>query len=145
MALVLAAAVGWARDPTPGTEQSNSLINLLRELQGQVRDLNSTLQETRAEAARSRAESLELRLELQQTREQLASMERDLRELRTRPATSAVAPVPAPNFGAAAGSSGDQEGKRLANLEQGQELLSAKIDEQDQTKLETVRCADVSC
>lgn len=129
MVLLLGACVGRGQEPAPGAAkaQASALLEALGELQTQVRGLQSTLNEVRAQATRSREEVVGLRQELQEARAQLASLERDLRGGRAQPTIPATA----------AATSQEPTGERLAKVEEEQQLLSAKIDEQHQTKVES--------
>lgn len=114
----------------------------LGELQAVVRELHSALIEMRAEMVRSRAEAGELRQELQTTRERLASVDRDLEMLRTRPAALVAAegsraPESRPGTAITAETVPASTEERLARLQEDQQLLSGKIDEQYQTKVES--------
>ncbi len=90
----------------------------------------------RAEMAHSRAEAIQLRQELQATRERLASMDRQLEESRSRGA-AAVAPERAPAQNSAAPATKEPGEEPLAKLREDQQLLSEKVNEQYQTKVES--------
>jgi hypothetical protein len=99
----------------------DSVQDSLRELQTQVTELKSLVVEMREEVARSRAETTELRHELE-ARERAPSAG-------TLPATGpTAAPQPA---------AGQTVAERVAKLEEDQQLLSAKVDDQYQTKIES--------
>ncbi len=139
MLLVLSAVLGYAQERAPGEvkAQASSLLETLRELQAQVRELNTTLLAMRDEEARSRAEIQGLRHELQEAKTHLGSVERDLGALRAQPTTPTAPPAESQNLGAPEGAAGSQPGERLGKLEEDQQLLSARIDEQYQTKIES--------
>lgn len=138
----------------------------VRELQDQLRMLNSTVREMRDEVKRSRAEVIELRRDLESTREQLVSFKRQLGPgnvptpdpepgaLIPTSATRnvAVSAYTAPGQRAGAADTSGTEGlappsasdnatanadDRLSKLEEDQRLLEAKVNEQNQTKVES--------
>ncbi len=122
---------GWAQDsaPPPAPE---SMATAIQELQTQVRELRSVVTEMRSEAAQYRAETAALRQELEATRSQLA------------PGNS-----PAPNWPADSSTTTAKSASqvpdappnvtegRIASLEESSQLLTDKIDEQYQTKVES--------
>jgi hypothetical protein len=98
--------------------ENDSLRNMLQDLQSQIRDLRASVQELRAESNRYRAETLELRHQLVWALAVAGS---------PRPAgTEAAQASPVP--------SADQ---RLNKVEEDVQLLSGKVDEQYQTKVES--------
>jgi hypothetical protein len=100
-------------------------------LQTQVRDLREVVSELKAEAAAYRAESADLRRELQTTRSEMAA--------------SGILPAPAvgaeetaaPKAAAASAEPQQAPQRRVAALEDSIQLLSDKVDEQYQTKIES--------
>ena len=116
---------------TPVSAQQESLQDSIRDLQAQVRELRSAINEMKVESARYREETTELRRELE----------------RTRAISSAASAVPAslPSASQSAvdagseSSSRDQQSvsQRVARLEEDQQLLSSKVDDQYQTKVES--------
>ncbi|MBZ5514387.1 MAG: hypothetical protein LAN62_06020 [Acidobacteriia bacterium] len=111
---------------------------LPEELASQIRQLQAALAETRAEMARAREESAELRREVSATREQLALLSQKLTE---RPAAlqaeNAPAAGPDEGGGGSQQSSNQDVAQRLGHVEEEQQLLGAKINEQYQTKVES--------
>jgi regulator of replication initiation timing len=109
-----------AQDPPPNAPaQPDSLNDALRELREQVRDLQNAVAEMRSEAARYHAESAELQKELAATRAQLAAQ--TFPSAAPREQASAT-----PTMGGSAPSSAEDF-----------QLLSAKVDDQYQTKVES--------
>jgi hypothetical protein len=104
----------------------SSIDDSLHQLEGQVSELKSLVVEMREEVARSRAETAELRHELEVTRAQAAAQGGS-------PGTVAT------NEPSAAPAAKGQEtvAQRLAKLEEDQQLLGAKVDDQYQTKIES--------
>ncbi len=138
--LLLTAATGIGQSPVqePAAGPTHAPLVSLREVEAQVRELTSAMLEMRGELARLRAETRALRQELQEVKDPVPSLQADPKESRNQPGTpSAVVstcdqdsspPVSAPEA---------QVEGHLAKLEEDQQLLSAKIDEQDQTKVES--------
>jgi hypothetical protein len=102
----------------------------VRDLQDQIRELQTAVAEMRAEAAQSRSEQQQLRAELAATRAELAQG-RDL--VASAPAAVNNEAAPAPVESASPAS----EQSRIARLEEQYELLSGKVDDQFQTKVES--------
>jgi len=137
--LALAPECIWAqndRSNAPASEGA-SVADAIRQLQLQVQQLQTSMQEMKEETGRYRAETLELRHELQTAREKLAS-------LKISPSAVAfTAPGPAPTQDAeksqSESSSSDSKmiDQRITRLEEDQQLLSGKVDEQYQTKVES--------
>src|SRR5579859_2735547 len=121
----------WSQAPGPDTtsQQNTALQDSVIELQKQVRELQAAVQEIHAEAAQYRAEVVALQKELETTQTQLVS--------KTGP------PLPAQaqgeNPGAASGNTDNTQTpeQRLAKVEEEQQLLSEKVDDQYQTKVES--------
>jgi regulator of replication initiation timing len=87
-----------------------TLQDSIQSLQKQTSELKAMLEEMKAEMVRSHTETMALRQELEATREQLAAV------------------VPVPQAG---------ESPAVQRLEEDQQLLSAKVDDQYQTKVES--------
>jgi len=118
----LAASAGKAQAQSAGDHEQpapqSSVGDSLRDLETQVAELKSMVVEMRDEVARSRAETSELRRELEAAR----------------------VPTPAPGVSesqATAPTEPPAVAQRLAKLEEDQQLLSAKVDDQYQTKMES--------
>ena len=104
--------------------------NTIQDLQDQMREIKSLLAEMRVEMLRSRSESLELRQELEATRRQLAAA-----GLPAKDASSVAERVTSPGSAPAHSSQGSEQS--LAKPEEEQQLLSAKLEELHQTKVES--------
>ncbi len=120
-AFLLAGCVSvWAQTAnTPAAQPTDAMTAAVRELQEEVRELRTAVVELRLEAGQYRAETEQLRKELQAT---LGSGE-----------TAASA------AGASASSAPAQPGpleERVAYLEESSQLLSSKLDDQYQAKVE---------
>jgi regulator of replication initiation timing len=108
------------------SDSQASVSESLRELQAQVAELKTLIVQMRDEAAQSRAETEELRRELQATREPAAKARGSVEVAPATQAATATEPV------------GQQTiAQHVAKLEEDQQLLAAKIDEQYQTKVES--------
>ena len=129
--LVVASSAGWAQQPG-ATAPSDSLADLVHDLQAQVTRLQTSVDQMRTEAAESRAESAELRRELEATRSQLA-------EYAASPTRSASSSAEVASEQAATRSARDSSslGGRVNSLEEATQLLGDKINEQYQTKIES--------
>lgn len=106
---LLAAGMVFMATSFPGFAQE-TLQDSIQSLQKQTSELKAMLEEMKAEMVRSRTETMALRQELEATRDQLAAAV-------TRPQTD--------------------ESAAVQKLEEDQQLLSAKVDEQYQTKVES--------
>lgn len=136
--LLAAASYRAAPAQGAGATEAPPLADSLRDLKAQLQELTSALVVMRAEIARSSAETRELRQELQQTRERLSSLGRKLGEGRSLETTTVAAQTAsAAGSGAAAPRAEHAGDERLAKLQEDQQLLSGKIDEQYQTKVES--------
>jgi hypothetical protein len=118
--------------PQATAPEAGLLRDTLRSLEAQVHELNTTLLEMHTQVVRSRQEARELRQELEQARQQLASFKREVAESRGHPGTAVTG---APE--AEAGERTPSLGERVASLEEGQQLLNAKVEDQYQTKVES--------
>ena len=105
--------------PSQAAAQHDSLNDALRELREQVRELQSAVAEMRSEAARYHAESVELQKELAATRAQLSAQPGMVVVERETPGVLPAA--------------GDTSTPSAEDVQ----LLSAKVDDQYQTKVES--------
>ena len=131
----------WAQNapvPAAGTPDA-AMADAITQLQQQVRELREAVAEVRSEAAQYRAETEQLRLELNATRNQLA-----LSAPPPAPPSSAAVgemPVPAvnPDTGVLTSTSKPPSSieARVAALEESSQLLSGKVDDQYQTKVDS--------
>ena len=108
--------------PSNPSAQSDATAAAVRDLQEQVQQLRDAVSEIRSEAAQYRAETAELRRELEQSRNQAT--------VATAPAVAAPATEPVSSQTASLDN-------RVAALEDSTHLLSAKVDDQYQTKVES--------
>lgn len=117
---------------SPAESSAGSLNDSVRELRQQIRELQAAVTEIRSEAQRYRAETTELRRELEVVRTASGT---------PGPAGAEVATA-AGGYGTATGAPRaeireDQKVERSASLEEEYQLLSGKVDEQYQTKVES--------
>ena len=110
MALLLAASA-TAQDTKPAAAANDNVAESLTELQSQVYELKEMVQQLKQETTASRAEITRLRQELESERAPQAG---------SAASTSEEAPVDV----------------RVGHLEEEQQMLSAKVDTQYQTKVE---------
>lgn len=129
--LVLVFAATASLGQTPGSPPPQSLQDSIRDLQEQVRELRSAINEMKAESARYRQETTELRRELEQNRAQSVAAN-------AMPASVPAAPQSAVDAESDS-SSRDQQSlsQRVTRLEEDQQLLTGKVDDQYQTKIES--------
>jgi hypothetical protein len=111
----------------------------VRELAGQVHELRVMIEQLRAENAQSRAEMQELREELQDTRKLLAPVAAAMNHVVSPGAASSANASPTTSGGAPAANETATAsiGDRVQKLEESTQLLTSKVDEQYQTKVES--------
>jgi hypothetical protein len=123
--LFLAGSVnGWTQAATtsaaqPSAQPANAMTDAVRQLQDEVRELRTAVGELRSEAGQYRAETEALRKELQAA----------------RGTASEVAPEN-PAGGVSALAQTDALAERVSSLEESSQLLTSKLDDQYQTKVE---------
>jgi hypothetical protein len=121
--LLFAGSVnGWAQAAsTPAAQPEDAMTEAVRQLQDEVRELRNAVGELRSEAGQYRAETEQLRKELQTAHG-------------TVPEAAAVNPGDASGVTAPAQTASGAE--RVSALEESSQLLSSKLDDQYQTKVE---------
>lgn len=125
-ALALMAALtasAWAQNvqPAPAPDQQ-TMLDAMRDLQSEIQELRDQLQQLRQDAARSHADAEDLRRQLEATRAQLSQLS---------------APSPQSATAEAAPSPGQPPADAMARLHQDVQLLSEKVGQQYQTKVES--------
>ena len=115
--LLLSGSVnGWTQTATsPAAQTTDAMTDAVRELQAEVRELRTAVVELRSEAGQYRAETEQLRKELQATRSAVPEA------AAATPSEAAPAPLE----------------ERVSSLEESSQLLSSKLDDQYQTKVES--------
>jgi len=146
-AFILFSTCSLAQESAPAAQPGDAP---LRDLASQVQVLRAVIEQMRTENAQSRAEMRELRQELQNTRQLLAPLAANRGE--ALPGPTATTPTESTPYGANPASSASSTsstpigsspapateiGNRLQRLEESTQLLSSKVDEQYQTKVET--------
>jgi regulator of replication initiation timing len=132
--LLLWTGVGLAQETAHPQETASdtSLSDSVRELRQQIRELQAAVSEIRSESQRYRAETTELRRELDTVRD---------RTTVASTAPSVNPPAPSNYASASEPSSGEAQQDyamhHAATLEEEYQLLSGKVDEQYQTKVES--------
>ncbi len=120
-------AVAAPQDNAPST------ADLLARLAQRVDQLNESLDGLRAELRQSRQESQELRQELASTRAQMEALMKRVGPTTTTAATQPAAVAVQRGSQASTG----QASERLDKVEENQQLLEAKVNDQYQTKVES--------
>ena len=118
-----------AAPPSP-----NALDDSVRELREQVRELRAAMAEMQSETRQARAETLAVRRELEEMRAPSGSGNAGVMEAVARTSASGSG---APGANAADEEQDQKKGARAATLDEQYELLSGKIDDQYQTKVES--------
>jgi hypothetical protein len=143
LALMLCCAAGFAQNGASSSQ--DTLSQAVRELSDQVRVLRASVAEMRADSERSHAETRELRRELEELRtagnpQRPGIMEAVVRTV-SKDAASALAnsPQEASPYQNPQGNAPEEQKKssRAATLDEEYELLSGKVDDQYQTKVES--------
>ena len=124
---------------TPETETVagvQALSELIHDLQAQVQALSSQLGDLRAEQQRTSQEARALRRELDVTKAQLVPVPVGSVAQYSAPNAATPATRPASLSSLASAQAGTSE-DRIAKLEENQELIDAKVNDQYQTKVES--------
>jgi hypothetical protein len=136
--VVIACLVAGHAQAAPQAQSADvSLSDAVQQLQAQVRELQSAVAELRSQTAQSRAENESLRRALQRKGREEAD------ETPATPYASAPAAPATPASSSAAQAAGEKlppskdTSARLAKLEEQYQLLTGKVDEQYQTKVES--------
>jgi len=111
---------------------TNSLAESVHELQTQVKELRALLEQMHTDMERANRANVEIQEKLRQTERQLETALQSSQ--RTAPGTAAGA---ADASRASGQSLGEGVDRRLSTLEEEQQLISGKINEQYQTKVES--------
>ena len=138
MLLLSLPALGQVPASPSPPATGGTLEDSMQTLAGQVKELNATIQELRAEVSQSRQETRELRVELHGALEKLSTTSLtasaggkdalivpEARAATQEPSLPTPATVETPTEA------------RLDRIEEDQQLLQAKVDEQHQTKVES--------
>jgi HAMP domain-containing protein len=126
-----AVAAGGNEGATQSLEQS------VRLLAQQVQQLNDTISELRTEVSRSRQETRELRHELEGALDRLATTEGAAPRKETVAIAKPQAQGPPAKSAASKSTEQPEMNERVSKLEERQEFLRAKVDDQYQTKVES--------
>jgi hypothetical protein len=120
--LLAGSTLGWTQTaPPPAVEQADAMTAAVHELQQEVRELRTAVVELRQEAGQYRAETEQLRRQLEATHSA------------TGPEAGSVS---AEGVGGDANPASSSLEQRVASLEESSQLLSSKVDDQFQTKVE---------
>ncbi|MGA7294862.1 MAG: hypothetical protein WBW53_13980 [Terriglobales bacterium] len=133
---------------------TDSLSDSIRQLREQVRELQVAVAGLRSDSERARSETTELRRELDQVRAETAQRKPELLEALSKPVVAnpvtagnalEALQTPAPNRAITNQTTGNDQNnqedqrksERVASLEEEYQLLSGKVDDQYQTKVES--------
>ena len=112
----------------------------MQALAGEVRELSATIQELRGEVVRSRQETREMREQLNGAIEKLSATAATFGSGRTSSVAAAENRAAVPEQASAPAAEVETKTpteERLSRLEEDQQMLQAKVDEQHQTKVES--------
>jgi len=147
LSVLFGAVTSWGQDHAQAkdTASADSLSQAVRDLRDEVRDLRSTIAEMRSDSEAARAEAQALRHEVEELRAQTSVTQAALRMGKGEASSAASAPPQEP--GETQGSQNEpaqdsdltmqKQSPREASLEEQYQLLSGKIDDQYQTKVES--------
>lgn len=126
IAIVVISRIGAAQQTASAnpSDAESQLTNVVQQLQRQIAKLETSVEELRNEASRYRAETLEL-----QRRLELISPE--------PPAQVQAEPIPEMSSDARPPTTANPASARLSKLEEEYDLLTGKVDDQYQTKVES--------
>ncbi len=139
--LSLAPQVASAQvsESAPMPAQTNIPEEPIKALTSEIKELSATIEELRAEVARSRQETRELRAEFQGAMDRLAAANAPAGSAGKNALATPEPPPPSLQTSAAPAPATDSSTEaRLNRLEEDQQLLQSKVDEQHQTKVESV-------
>jgi hypothetical protein len=137
VALGLVATGQQAQDQQTVSTHSDALADSVRELQQEVRDLRLSMQEMQSQTEKYRQETLTLRRELGEARAAKPSttlVEENSLGYAPNPRPSPVSAVVQDNATSQSSTGNDD---RTARLDEEYQLLTGKVDEQYQTKVES--------
>jgi hypothetical protein len=123
-----------AAEPSEAPAEIRALAGLVRDLESQVQTLNSQLGDLRAGQERANAEAQELRHQLDLVRAQVTPPPSETPLPVSAVAAKAIAPQPASSSPRSAQTAVED---RLGKLEESQDVLEGKINDQYQTKVES--------
>jgi len=131
VAVLDASSTAQVADPS----QSDAVRQAVTDLQQQIRELQTAVSEIKAEAAQYREETHALRTELEATRSELRQYRTTGSEVAVSELSENASSVSEPSSSVPAQPSKNAD--RLAKLEEEYSLLTGKIDDQYQTKIES--------
>jgi hypothetical protein len=131
------SACAQTNSANPGSSEGASVADSIRQLQLQVQQLQAAMQEMKDETGRYRAETLELRHELAAAREKLESIHAAPTAVAFRTAGPPGPQEPEKNQSESSSADSKTIDERITRLEEDQQLLSGKVEDQYQTKVES--------
>jgi len=135
-ACIIFALGSLAQQVSAPPDQTQALADSVEKLAAEVRDLRATVEDMRGETARLRAETADLRRELRVAHGTMA----ETAEYGNGDASSKVegsSNSVAAKQGTDAGSNSDGDRRRVAKLDEEYQLLTGKLNDQYQTKVES--------
>jgi len=139
--MALGSGATAQQNGNPGERAASSVADALRQLNDQVRELQSTMAAMRADSEREKAETRQLRQELEELRASGGGRKPVVMEAvaRTESARTSVVERLQGQYEQSAGDVPDERKTttRAATLDEEYELLSGKVDDQYQTKVES--------
>jgi hypothetical protein len=135
--LISGSTCAQTTSANPNPPESASVADSIRQLQLQVQQLQATMQQMKEETGRYRTETLELRHELQATREKLESIHAAPTVVSFRTPASPGSQEPEKSQSESSSADSKTIDQRITRLEEDQQLLSGKVEDQYQTKVES--------
>jgi hypothetical protein len=136
--LLVGVAVSLSQDTSQSQHAEPAAPNPypVRELDAQLKELRAALAHMEARMDQMQAHTTELETELQATRSELATLSGIPRTPNSSPNITAVSAL-MPDSTRSTGNSQNQDENRIAKIEEDQQLLEGKINDQYQTKVES--------
>jgi hypothetical protein len=128
---------GQTSSANSSSSENASVADSIRQLQQQVQQLQAAMQAMQEEAGRYRAETGQLRRELQATRLQLEALRGGPADVAYRTPLTAGAQETEKSQTESSSADSKTVDERITRLEEDQQLLSAKVEDQYQTKVES--------
>ncbi len=135
--LFFGSACAQTSSANPNSPESVPVADSIRQLQLQVQQLQAAMQEMKDETGRYRAETLELRHELQATRAKLDAIHSAPTAVSFRAPEPQLSQEPEKNQLESSSANSKTIDERMTRLEEDQQLLSGKVEDQYQTKVES--------
>ncbi|HEV2963679.1 MAG TPA: hypothetical protein VG649_17770 [Candidatus Angelobacter sp.] len=137
--IFLSAGSSWGQTSSANSSapESASVADSIRQLQQQVQQLQAAMQEMKDETGRYRAETLELRRELQATHRKLDTLQAAASPVALSMSDGPRSQEAEKNQSESSSADSKTVDQRMTRLEEDQQLLAAKVEDQYQTKVES--------